>query len=160
MKLQTAVSIAEDGPWCGTHPPLRPGHGPRPFSSFTLHQPINMSDPQPIPWDLGVVAVGLYGSISLYQASQLLGGAEARQVGAAAERMFDDYCGTVVPSYWIIWILIHWPPPPPPPWLQDIVTATQMLRFSQSLPAGAQQEGMTGAAKKQLTTGLQQFQAQ
>jgi len=124
MNLQELVSIAEDGPWCGTKPP---GHPPRPhlrsaaFASLSAHE---ASHTHPVSPEL---AACLWQSIQLYQAGQRLqklGGNNAElggAVGDAASGYFDDTCGSVPWSVIIYWLTHN--PPPPPPWLQLVNSA-------------------------------------
>src|SRR4051812_39523708 len=157
MSLSNLVSIAEDGPWCGTHVPGRPPHlpGPRPHA-WSLRggwasEPSDPSSwragPSPEPWKLGEVEVGLYAAIALYQLGQ--GSSLGEQATGAAQRIFDDTCGTVSFSM-LIWILLHRPPPPPPPWLQQITFLAEMAR----LKGISQAEAIASAVNKQLQESL------
>src|SRR5207302_8439050 len=75
MTLRLLVSIAEDGPWCGTRPPGRP-HPPH-FREAMLRTAGELSGPIPDPWRLGMMEVGLYGAISLHQLGRSVSGPAA-----------------------------------------------------------------------------------
>jgi len=149
MDLQTLVTVAEDGPWCGTRPPGRPHQGPSGTPMVSdWHRD---GDPVPNPWRQGTVEVGLYGAITLYQLAQRVTGQASEGLSAAAEALFTDTCGTV-PLSVLIWFLLQ-RPPPAPPWLQQIMYAAEMLAFGQA----AQQEALAAAAELQVTQSLRHF---
>src|SRR5579859_73896 len=147
MSFKTLISIAEDGPWCGTHAPGRPR--PRPSAVTELSEFKKRAGPQPDPWAIGRIEVGLYGAIRLHQIGMTVTGPMAEALSSGAEFLFDDTCGSV-PLSELIWILLHLPPPPPPWWLQQIVVAGEMLAFAQA----GQQESLAAAAQRQALQGL------
>lgn len=149
MDLQTLVTVAEDGPWCGTRPPGRPHLGPA--GTPMVSEWHRDADNTPNPWRQGTVEVGLYGAITLYQLAQRVAGPTSEALGAAAEALFSDTCGTV-PLSVLIWFLLQ-RPPPAPPWLQQIMHAAEMLAFAQA----AQQDALAAAAARQVTQSLQHF---
>ena len=175
MSLETLISIAEDGPWCGTRPPGRPRphpvlqqrretaraeqaaeavRGPRPEPWWVLGpQPDPWRfGPSPDPWVLGAVEIGLYGAISLHQAARLVSGPATEGLRSAAAVLFDDTCGSV-PLSELIWLLLHRPPPPPPQWLNVLTFAGETLAFAQA----TQQEELAKAANRQIAEGLRAF---
>src|SRR5262245_60228958 len=97
MDLQALVAIAEEGPWCGNRPPGQPRLHPSLEASWSLfgsrpelrrHQ-ANLSSqeifgPEPDPWRLGAIEVGLYGAIALYQLGKRLSGEAAKGIRSAA----------------------------------------------------------------------------
>jgi hypothetical protein len=156
MSLSKLVSVAEDGPWCGTRVPGRPPHlpAPRPHALSYRGGPVSdptdpspwravepsdpspwRAGPSPDPWMLGQVEVGLYAAIALYQ----LGAA------GAAQRIFDDTCP--LPISELIRMLLNRPPPPPPPWLRQIMFLADMARVTQGI---SQADAIAGAVNKQL----------
>ncbi|HVH77884.1 MAG TPA: hypothetical protein VM782_00715 [Stellaceae bacterium] len=149
MSLATLINIAEDGPWCGTRPPGRP-HLPHPPVTH-LHEArvAAAQSPEPDPWRLGTVEVGLYGAITLYQIGRLVSGPAAEGFGSAAESLFDDTCGSI-PISELIWLLLHRPPPPPPQWLSQLTFAGEMLAFAQA----THQETLATAATRQVMASL------
>jgi hypothetical protein len=106
----------------------------------------------PDPWRLGVLEVGLYGAITLYQLGQRLSGSVGEEIRSAASVVFDDTCGTI-PLSELIWILLHRPPPPPPPWLSQLSFAGEMLAFAQA----GQQESLAAAASRQIGQQIKEF---
>lgn len=150
MDLQTLVTVAEDGPWCGTRPPGRPHHGPAGGAPMVSEWHRD-ADNTPNPWRQGTVEVGLYGAITLYQLAQRVTGQVSEGLSAAAEALFTDTCGTV-PLSVLIWFLLQ-RPPPAPPWLQQIMYACETLVFAQA----AQQDALAAAAARQVTLSLQHF---
>ena len=144
MSFKTLISIAEDGPWCGTRPP-GPYHPPR-FGA-ELASLLQSADPQPQPWAVARVEVGLYAAISLYQLGKTVAGPAGEAFGSAADSLFDDTCGSV-PLSVLIWLLLH--QPPPPSWLQQVTFAGQMLAFAQD----AKQDALAKAAYGQVIQGL------
>lgn len=168
MRLETLVSIAETGPWCATrlpaHPRLRPsfemswdifGSGSQSCwrdggaPSQSRHE---IFGPEPDPWRLGAICVGLYGAIALYQMGCRLSGAAAKDIRSAAFVLFDEICGPV-PSSELIWLLLNHPPPAPPPWLNALLFAGEMLGFAQA----SQHEEMALAAGRQIASKLEQL---
>jgi len=135
VDLQTLVTVAEDGPWCGTRPPGRPHLGPA--GTPMVSEWHRDADNTPNPWRQGTVEVGLYGAITLYQLAQRVAGPTSEALGAAAEALFSDTCGTV-PLSVLIWFLLH---------------AAEMLAFAQA----AQQDALAAAAARQVTQSLQHF---
>lgn len=159
MHLETLVDIAEDGPWCGTHPPGRPrpvvGPDSPPRFRETDLEPASwrsLAGPQPDPWRLAAVEAGLYAAIRLHQLGRQVTGPIAREFGAAAEIVFGDTCGSV-PLSVLIWLLLHRPPPPPPPWLDTLVFTGEVLAFAQR----TQREALAAAATRQLGQALGAF---
>jgi hypothetical protein len=164
MNLETLVIIAQDGPWCGVRPPGHPGlHpsleaawdklGPRPelrrhHSDAFSHE---VFGPEPDPWRLGAVEVGLYGAIALHQMAQKLSGGAADSIRSAALAVFDDTCGGISPPE-LIWLLLHRPPPRMPPWLSALVFAGEMLGFAQA----TQQHGLAAAASREIARQLEE----
>jgi hypothetical protein len=162
MNLEMLVDIAEDGPWCG----LRPSGYPRLHPSFEAawdrlgSRPellrrdsdafsIEVFGPEPDPWRLGAIEVGLYGAIRLHQLGQKLSGALAEDIRSAAVVLFEDTC-SAVPISELIWVLLHRPPPPMPPWLTSLTFAAEMVAFAHA----AQQHGLAAAANHQLVLQL------
>jgi hypothetical protein len=166
MTLALLVSIAENGPWCGTHPP---GRGPRPphfLPSAHAEPEARLVEekafgprpepwrfgPSPEPWRLGVIEVGLYGAIALNQTGRIVSGPAAGGYASAASALFDETCGTV-PLSELIWILLNRPPPPPPQWLNVLTSAGETLAFAQA----TDQEGLATAVNRQITEKLKAF---
>lgn len=165
MRLETLIAIAENGPWCGTRPPGRPrlhpsleaawdNLGSRPESP--RHQANlpgqEVFGPEPDPWRLGTIEVGLYGAITLYQTGSRLSGAVAEDLCSAALVLFDETCGSMPPSE-LIWLLLHRAPPLPPPWLRTLTFAGEMLGFAQI----AQHHELARMASHQIALGLATF---
>lgn len=160
MHLETLVNIAEDGPWCGTHPPGRPrplvGPDPHRLRRETDAKPASwgsLAGPQPDPWRIGGIEVGLYAAIRLHQLGGQVKGPAANEFGSAAETVFDDTCGSV-PLSVLIWLLLH--QPPPPPWLDTLVFTGEVLAFAQQ----TQQEALASAATRQIAQFLNGFGAE
>ena len=167
MNLETLVNIAQSGPWCGTLPPgpprLHPSFeaaweelGSRPEirhrSDLSSH---DVFGPEPDPWRLGAIEVGLYGAIALYQMSQKLSGAVAETIRLAALALFDETC-SVIPLSELIWLLLHRQPPPTPPWLNSLIFSGEMLAFAD----GIRQDGLAVAARQQLARQLDECRLQ
>ncbi len=149
MTLSRLVSLVDDGPWCGTRSPGR--HPPRPGQlEMLLRRSLDdvSLNPQPLPpGPPPELAAFLWQSVRLYQLGEIASNAKvsgnvAEAMTGEAQRIFDDYCGSVPLSVLIQWLLHH-PPPPPPPWL-DIVSqaVTHVLIASKiSGEAGKQMQG-------------------
>ena len=175
MTLSKLASIAEDGPWCGTRSHVGPPR-PRPMAETMAtgrHDSLGphpepwvvshllsaaerwnvVAGPLPDPWTVGYVEVGLYAAITMHQLAQRIGGDDAKQMTTAAERIFDETCGSI-PISLLIWILLHRPPPPPPPWLQQVILTAGMLELTHGMPQG---EAIVNAARKQLAQSLQEL---
>jgi hypothetical protein len=147
--LPLLVSIAEDGPWCGTRPP---GH-PRPPHFHHENARFGQAfGPSPEPWRLGNVAVGLYGAIALQQMSRRVSGHAAEGFASAASILFDETCGTV-PLSELIWLLLHQPPPPPPQWQNALTYAGETAAFARA----TDQEALANAAGRQAMALLNTF---
>jgi hypothetical protein len=163
MHLEALVNIAQDGPWCGTHPPGHPGLHPSLEAAWDKlgsrpelrrHHTDAFSQevfgPEPDPWRLGAIEVGLYGAITLHQIGQRLSGAAAEGIRSAAQVLFEETCGAVSVSE-LIWLLLHRPPPPMPPWLSTLAFLGELLGFAQA----AQQHGLAGATSHQIALQLE-----
>jgi hypothetical protein len=164
MNLETLVNIAQEGPWCGIRPPGHPALHPslkaawdklgsrpelrRHHADAFSHE---VFGPEPDPWRLGAVEVGLYGAIALHQMAQRLSGGAADSVRSAALAVFDDTCSAVSPSE-LIWLLLHRPPPPMPRWLSALVFAGDMLGFAQA----TQQIESAAAASREISRQLEE----
>jgi hypothetical protein len=162
MSLEMLVDIAEDGPWCGLRPPGYPrlypsleaawdrlGSRPELRRGHTDAFSTEVFGPEPDPWRIGAIEVGLYGAIRLHQLGQKLPGIIAEGILSAALVLFDETCNTV-PLSELVWVLLHRPPPPMPPWLTSLTFAAEMLALAQA----SQQHGLAAAANHQLTTQL------
>jgi len=150
MSFGLLVSIAEDGPWCGTRPPGRPR--PPHFREEMVRAGGEVFGPVPDPWKLGAVEVGLYSAITMHQMGQLVSGPAAEGFTTAASVLFDETCGTI-PLSELIWILLHRPPPPAPQWLGMLSYAGETLAFAQA----SDQEALASAATRQIMGQLNQF---
>lgn len=164
MNLETLVNIAQEGPWCGIRPPGQPGLHPsleaawdklgsrpelrRHHADAFSHEVLG---PDPDPWRLGAVEVGLYAAIALHQIAQKLSGGAADSMRSAAVAVFDDTCGAISPSE-LIWLLLHRPPPPMPRWLSSLVFAGEMLGFAQA----TRQNGLAAAASREIERQLEE----
>ena len=149
MSFQKLVSIAEDGPWCGTVP-----RKPWPHSEslvFGPHpEPWRLNDgPRPEPWEIAGRQAGLYAAIRMFQFGQQLKVETAELMTSVAGRFFDEWCGTVPLSILIYWLL-HWPPPPPPPWLERV----SYLANTVILAEVGEQQQLAAVANRQLVATL------
>jgi hypothetical protein len=167
MTLALLVSIAENGPWCGTHPPGHP-HPPRFLPAdhgheqpedrlvkeriFGPHPEPWRFGPSPEPWRLGVVEVGLYGAIALHQTGRIVPQAISEAYTSAASALFDETCGSI-PLSELVWILLNRPPPPPPQWLNMLTSAGETLAVAEA----TDQEGLARAASRHITDKLKAF---
>jgi hypothetical protein len=162
MNFETLVNIAQDGPWCGTRPPGYPRLHPsleaaweklRSRPGMRRHQADIFSHdivgPEPDPWRLGAIEVGLYGAIVLHQMGQKLSGGVAESLRLAALALFDETCG-VIPHSELIWLLLHRQPPPMPPWLTSLVFTGEMLAFADA----TRQDVLAAVAGDQLIKQL------
>ncbi|MEM5383259.1 hypothetical protein VSR68_06600 [Paraburkholderia phymatum] len=147
MNLKELVSVAEDGPWCGTKPPgRRPVPQPHP-TAFALK--VFEQRPQPEMVSPELVA-SMWQSIQLFQAGQRLEGLEGdiRELGStvarAASVFFDDQCGSVPWSVILYWLL-HNPPPPPPPWLQLVTDSVSMVSIAAKIGGALGSQMFDGA---------------
>lgn len=154
MNLKELVSVAEDGPWCGTKPPgWRPLPGPHP-TAFALEV---VEKPQREPVSPERVAA-MWQSIQLFQAGQSLQrlGGDIAELGASvsdsASDYFDDQCGSVPWSVILYW-LTHNPPPPPAPWLQLVTAAVSTANIATKIGSevgGMMLNGATAVIKENL----------
>ncbi|MPW21984.1 hypothetical protein GCT13_35345 [Paraburkholderia sp. CNPSo 3157] len=133
MNLKALVSVAEDGPWCGTKPPWhRPVPQPHPTTFASLKVFEKRPHPEPVSPEL---VASMWQSIQLFQAGQRLESLDGNimelgsTVARAASVFFDDQCGSVPWSVILYWLL-HNPPPPPPPWLQLVTDAVSMASIA------------------------------
>jgi hypothetical protein len=162
MNLETLVNIAQDGPWCGTRPPGHPRLHPSLEAAWEKlgsrpdmrrhHADIFSHDivgPEPDPWRLGAIEVGLYGAIALYQMGQKLSGEVAESLRLAAQVLFDEICRDI-PLSELIWLLLHRQPPPMPPWLTSLIFTGDMLAFAES----TRQDGLAAVTSDQLMKQL------
>jgi len=150
-------------------PPLaEPGSeaaGPysQPWRERAGSYPWQQADPEPIPWReifgpvpdpwrVGVVEVGLYGAINLYQMGRRLSGPTSQAFTAAGLGLLEETCGNI-PLSELLWILLHRPPPPPPPWWTILSFQGETLAFAQA----TEQEQLAAAATREITKSLNAF---
>jgi hypothetical protein len=158
MNLQELVSVAEDGPWCGTKPSWhRPGPHPHPTAFASLN--VLEKRPQQELVSPELVA-SMWQSIQLYQVGERLEnlGVNISELGStvtrAASAFFDDQCGSVPWSVILSWLL-HNPPPPPPPWLQLVTDAVSTASIATKIGGdiGSQMLGGAQAIIKESLAG-------
>lgn len=146
MNLKQLVSIAEDGPWCGTKPP---GHPPIPRPRADALASLSATDQKHMHAAPPEVVANLWQSITLYQVGQRLeklGGNNAELGGVvtgAASGYFDDTCGSVPWSVILYWLLHN--PPPPPPWLQLVTSAVDTATIASKISGDLGSQLQNGA---------------
>jgi hypothetical protein len=106
----------------------------------------------PDPWRAGVIEVGLYSAISLYQMGRRVSGPTGQAFSDAGVNLLEETCGNI-PLSELIWILLHRPPPPPPPWWTVLAFQGETLAFAQA----TQQEQLAAAASREITNSLDAF---
>jgi hypothetical protein len=166
MILKQIVAIADETPYCGTHPPGRPRRTPpvQDLAHHAMTTPVPFTakhEPDPSPWSIELSA-SFWSAIMLYQAGERLEqlkGAPAElgaQVIGAANFLFEDRCGSV-PIAVLIQQLLH-PPHPRPPWLETVTVATTNVELGVQM-GGDFGKQLAGAAATLIKATLPQRHA-
>ena len=107
MSLHLLVQLLEDEPGCGTKPPRRP----HPHADADLETAAVPS------YATRAVIAAAHDAVRLHQlGNSMVGGALHDLLSEAAQKLFDECCGSVPLSELIALLHLHWPPPPPSPW--------------------------------------------